>query len=448
MARRGFLGAVLDAFERAQDTTNANELFFGGGLFSSPSATGIQINQQTALQATAVMACVTVLANDVSKMTPALYRKVDVLGKSKVGRRTVEPKDNPLAALLLRPNDWQTWPEFCRQMMVGFLMRGNAYAVIVRDERANPVMFVPINPDRVALWEAPGGSLFWQVTRAGLHEMAVLRNEPYLIPYRDVFHLKDLSANGLIGMSRIAIAREAIALALGQEQQYARLMGNGARPSGILSTDKNLSPEAAERNKARWQEAHGGLMKGGGTAVLEGGLKWTPLSLDAVDLQFLQMRQFQISEIARMFRVPMHMIGDLSKGTFNNITQQSQEYRNNTLMDHVDVWEKRFGFQFDLDAEDLLVDFDEGALLKADVLTRYNVGRIGKLSGLITTNEWREPEGFDPVEGGDEIMNPVNMAALGSDTTGTAPDGAGRPAGTPDSGAKGEQEPVNDTTEE
>lgn len=426
---RGVVGAVLRAFRRSQDTTLDSELFFSGGLWSSPSATGIQINQQTALQATAVMACVSILSEDVSKMTPALCRKVDVAGKPLAGRRVVKPNEHPLARLLLRPNDWQTWPEFCRQMMVAYLMRGNAYAVIIRDGRGSPVMFVPINPDHVSLWEAPGGSLFWYVTRAGLHEMAVLKDEPYLIPYRDVFHLKDLSANGLIGLSRIAIAREAIALALGQEQQYARLMGNGARPSGILSTDKNLTEEQAKRNKERWNQAHGGLLKGGGTAVLEGGLKWTPLTLTAVDLQFLQLRQFQLSEIARMFRVPMHMIGDLSRGTFNNISQQAQEYRNNTLTSHVDVWEARFDFQFGLSEQDMFVDFDENKLLKADVMTRYQIGRIGKLSGLIATNEWRLSEGLDPVAGGDELMNPVNMAVLGSDIAGAAADGAGRPDG-------------------
>lgn len=427
--RSGIMGAMLSGLQRTG--TLDSELFLDGGMWSSPSVTGIQINQQTALQATAVMACVTVLSNDVSKMTPALKKwlKVTVGGVDRRKVVVVQSNEDPFAALLKRPNGWQTWPEFCRQMVVAYLMRGNAYAVIVRDGRGYPVMLVPVNPDRVALWESPGGSLFWMVTRAGLHEMAVLRNEPYLIPYRDVFHLKDLSANGLIGMSRIAVAREAIALALGQERQYAQLMGNGARPSGLLSTDRNLTPEQATRNKDRWQEAHGGLLRGGGTAVLEGGLKWTPLTLNAVDLQFLQLRQFQLSEIARMFRVPMHMIGDLSRGTFNNITQQSQEYRNNTLMDHVDIWEKRFDFQFDLAQADKFVDFDEGALLKADVTTRYTVGRIGKLSGLISTNEWREPEGLDAVEGGDELMQPMNMAPLGSDMTGDAPDGAGRPPG-------------------
>lgn len=426
MPRRGLVGSMVGAFARSTDSQSAGEAFFSGGLWSSTSATGIQINQQTALQATAVMACVSVLSEDISKMTPSLYERVDIDNYKLSGRRLVT--NNPLAKLLKRPNDWQTWPEFCRQMVIGYLLRGNAYAVIIRDARANPIMLVAINPDRVALWEAPGGSLFWAVTRSGLHEMAVLKDEPYLIPYMDVFHLKDLSANGLIGMSRIAMAREAIALALGQEQQYARLMGNGARPSGVLSTDKSLTPEQATRNKQRWSEAHGGLQRGGGTAVLEGGLKWTPLSLSSVDLQFLQMRQFQLSEIARMFRVPMHMIGDLSKGTFNNITQQSQEYRNNTLTSHSDVWEKRFDFQFGLSASRLEVDFDESALLKADITARYAAYRIGIMTEFLQRNEVRIAEGLDPLPGGEGLRTVSTAGGAGSDATGVAPDGAGEPS--------------------
>lgn len=424
MARRGLLGSLIPTVKRdAQD----NEMFpLDGMLFSVPSITGLVINQQTALQATAVMACTSTLSEDVSKMTPGLFRKVDIEGYKGGGRQKVD--DHPIARLLVKPNTWQTWPEFCRFMVVAYLLRGNAYAVILRDRRGDPVMFVPINPDRVALWEAPGGSLFWQVSRAGLHELAILKDQPFLIPYDDVFHLKDLSANGLVGMSRISLAREAIGLALGQEQQYARLMGNGARPSGILSTEKNMSPEAADRNKERWQQAHAGLLRGGGTAILEGGLKWTPLSLSAVDLQFLQLRQFQLAEIARMFRVPLHMIGDLSRGTFNNITQQSQEYRNNTLTSHSDIWEKRFAFQFNLDAENLFVDFDESALLKADITARYGAYRVGIMTEFLERNECRIAEGLDPKPEGKGLRTVSTAGGAGSDLSGEAPDGAGKPS--------------------
>jgi HK97 family phage portal protein len=208
MAYRGFMGAVL---KRSADPEGK---WFGG--FGVASATGLHIDQQTAMAATAVMACVSVLSEDVSKMTPDIFRRVTVVNHDRGGRKVA--KDHFLYNLLWSPNPVQTWPEFCRFMMVAYLLRGNAYAVMIRNGRGIPIMWLPINPDHVALWESPDGSLFWRVTRIGLWQTAMLRDLPLLIPYEDVFHLKDLSANGLVGTSRITLAREAIGLSIGQER--------------------------------------------------------------------------------------------------------------------------------------------------------------------------------------------------------------------------------------
>lgn len=424
----GALGGVRRLW-RSTDSTLAGEEFFTGALISTPTATGIQINQQTAMQVATVLACVSILAEDVSKMTPRLFRRRD----DNKGRDEV--KDHWLADLLWQPNTWQTWPEFCRQMVVAFLLRGNGYAVIIRDGRGRPVMLVPINPDRVALWQSPDGSLFWMVTRNGLHELAVLRDLPLLIPYEDVLHLKDLSADGLVGLSRITLAREAIALAAGQEQQQARLIGNGARPSGILTTEQKLTPEIAKRAKDNWQAAQGGIVNTGKTAVLEAGLKWQALSLNSVDLQFLQLRQFQIVEICRLFRVPPHMVGaELGRGAMQQLVQQGQDYRNNTLTSHTDVWERRFDFTFSLRRQGLFVDFDEGQLLKADLVARYNAYRIAKFGGWLNTNEIRIAEGMNSIgPEGEAYWQPNNMLpenagdVAGSAASGEAPTGAGQP---------------------
>jgi len=427
---RGLFGALARGAQIATRGVTGGESFWNGYYWSSPSATGIQINQQTALQATAVMACVRILSEDVSKMTPRLFRKYDK-GIHKNGARVqVTSKENPLAAVLVRPNDWQTWPEFCRQMEIGYALRGNAYAVILRNRRDEPVMLVPINPDRVSLWQDPNGELFWWVTRSGLHEMHVLRNQPLLVPYRDVFHLKDLSADGLVGTSPIALAREAIGLSLAQEQQYARLMGNGARPSGVLATDQRLTDASAARIRADWENMNAGLANAGRTAILEAGLKWTPLTISSVDLQFLQMRKFQVEEIARIFRVPPHMLGVTERGGLANIVQQAQDYQNNTLTSHTDVWEKRFAFTFDLEDGVELVDFDKKALLKADLTARYNAHRVGVLTGWDTRNEVRIEEGKDPLPNLDEPIYPSNeigASGIGSDLGGENP-GAGKPS--------------------
>ena len=192
---------------RSTDTT-ADALLWGDQLWSVPSTAGVEINQQTALGAVCVMACVMMLTEDVAKLPVSLYRL-----RSDSSREQIT--DHPLALLLEEPNEWQDWLEFAEMVQVGLVLRGNGYAVIIRDWRGRPVKLVPINPDRVALWEAPTGELFYRVTPFGLHEMAELRDMPFLIPAADMFHLRGLSVNGLLGASRIAVARDAIGLTLG-----------------------------------------------------------------------------------------------------------------------------------------------------------------------------------------------------------------------------------------
>lgn len=435
---RGFLGNLASYVRDAGDGGTSTPF----GLWSMPSATGIQINQQTALQVSTCMACVSVLAEDTSKMPPRLFKYVPKLGYWNGSRHYLGTNEHALVRLLRMPNDWQTWPEFCQQMMIGMVLRGNAYAVILRDRNGFPTKLVPINPDRVALLEAANGMLFFNVARAGLHEMAVLRDQPLNIPYEDVLHIKGLSQNGLVGMSKIAINREAIALALAQEQQYARMMGNGARPSGILTTKEKITDVAAAKIRDDWNSINSGLVNSGRTAILEYGLTWQPLTLSSVDMQFLQLRGFQVQEIARLFRVPPHMVGDMSRVAFNSLTQLSQDYRNNTLMTYTTLIEHRLMMTFDLWDDEIVCECDTNQLMRADLLTRYNAHRIGILTAFEKPNEARIDEGKDVDEDGDKLLSPTNMAPLGTlPGDGETPPGSGANNSTPGSDQTGVGEP-------
>ena len=220
---------------------------FWGGWNSVPTATGIEINQRSAMQVATVMACVRIISEDISKMTPRLYRMAADGSRQEV-------VSGALADRLWQPNDWGYVARILPDD--GDRVRA-ARERLLRDHprRARqPGTLVPINPDHVTLWEAPDGSLIDLVTLIGTDEMAVLSGLPMLIPADYIFHLKDLSANGLIGQSPISLAREAIALSAAQEQQLARLMGNGARPSGVLTTDKTLTPDVAKRLKDNWND--------------------------------------------------------------------------------------------------------------------------------------------------------------------------------------------------
>lgn len=408
---------------RSTDTT-ADALLWGDQLWSVPSVAGVEINQQTALGASSVMACVMMLTEDVAKLPVSLYTK------RANGARVPETK-HPLADLLEEPNEWQTWLEFAEMIQCGLVLRGNGIAVIIRDNRGKPKKLVPINPDRCALWEAQSGELFYRITPFGLHEMAQLKDEPFLIPAEDIFHLRGMSVNGLMGASRIALAREAVGLTLAQERVASQWIGVGSKPSGALTTEEKLDDKTVERVKAAWKEYNSGLANAGKVAIFEAGLKWTPMSLSSQEMEFIGARQFQIAEIARIFRVPPHMIGELSRSTNNNIVQQSQEYVNYTISGYTRRWKtkmrKVFGLAY---PDDIHVEFDLSEIVRADIVARYNAYRVGIMSGFLKPNEARVDDGRDPDPEGDHLLQPMNMSEMGSQSSGTGSDtggGSGRP---------------------
>ena len=180
---------------------------------------------------------------------------------------------------------------------------------------------------------------------------------------------------------------------------------------------------------ADWKAKHSGLANTGNIPVLEQGLKWQPMSLSSIDMEFISARAFQLQEVCRIFRVPPHMVGELTRSTNNNIGQQGQEYVNYTLSGYTSRWSSKLSSQFGLKRQGLFVDFDYRAITRGDLAARYNAYRTGIMSMFMTPNEARIDDGRNPLEGGDKLQQPQNMAAAGSQSTGTAPDGAGRPAG-------------------
>lgn len=424
---------------RTTDTTT-DALNWADWGWSVPTAAGVAVNQASAMQVSAVFACVSMIAYDLAKLGAAIFRG------QRHGKRQ-KATDHVLYPLLRTPAPWLTWFEFCGMLQTSVLLRGNGYAVILRDRRGAPQMLVPINPDRVALWEAPDGALFYMVTRSGLHEMAVLRDEPLLIAAEDIFHLKALTMNGLLGLSPISLARESIGLAIAQEQLASRWAGNSAKPSGILTTEQRLSPEAATRLAEDWKKLNTGLFNAGKTAILEQGLKWQSLAMTSSDMEFIAARDFQLAEIARVYRMPPHMLGVVTRTSGNSITQLAQEYLNYTLSTWIEMWEQRIPFTFDLDPDELFIEFDVDRLLRADIATRFAANRVALGgAGWRTVNEVRADEGQDGVEGGDTVFRPLNTVdidqpdpvlpppeqqggepAVGSEQTGEGAEGGGRP---------------------
>lgn len=391
-------------------------------LGSIASASGAQVSQATAMSVSTANACVNRLATDLARCTPYLYRRNEDGSEERVA-------DHPVAALFDRPNRQQTWFEFARQMWTGYLLRGNAPAPIRRDKRGDPNELIPVNPDAMMVMEASDGTIYYNINRIGLWQIAMLREFPQSIPSEDVFHLRDLTFNALVGVSNIGLARDAIGLSMALEQQANRWIANGARPSTWLKTAKQLSDPAAKRLKAQFDDLHAGYQNTGKTVVLEDGIEPVALQLTSVDLEFIAQRKLQPEEICRFFGVPPHKVGIASeaRGASQNLAAQDQDYVNSAITHRAVNFEQRFRWTFGLETEELHVKLDLSQLLRADIMTRANASRINILSGKTTQNEERRADGLPPMPGGDRLMMPTNMAAEGSDVSGQAPDGAGRP---------------------
>lgn len=407
--------------EKSQGSAGVPAQGFLPTLGATPSATRLLISQGTAMAVSAVYACVSIRSQDVARCTPRLFEKAKEEGEK---RKLIT--NHPVAKLLARPNERQNWFEFCEQVNAGYLLRGNGYAAIQHDSRGKPVGLIPVSPDAAMVLEAPEGQIFYKVNRVGLWQMAMLKEFPVSIPAEDMFHLRGLTFNALVAASTINLARDSIGVAMALEQQAARWMANGARPSVVLQTKKSLNKEAADRLKQQWNDLFGGLMNVGRTAVLEDGIEAKPLALTTADIEYIAQSNFQLTDIARFYRMPPLKLG-LSELRGVNLVEVNQDYVTNTIMPDVHRWEQKLEQTFDLAAEGLEVDMDESNLLRADITSRYNAARIGLLSGFLKPNEVREAEGLEPVDGGDEVYRPLNMAPLGSDVDGNAGDGAGRP---------------------
>jgi HK97 family phage portal protein len=401
------------------------------------SATGDVITQLSALRVSTVWACVTILAEDVAKLPWHVYRK------AATGEKTIAA-EHPLERLLQRPNNWQTGFEFKEQMMAALLMRRNAYAPIIRDGRGRPTALIPVNPDWSTLFEAPDGSLFYEVARSGQHLAAMLRSLPQKIPADDMLHIRGMSLNGLWGQSAISSGRDAIGLALAQQEMAAIYASNGTQLSGVLQTDKSLSDQAYARLEKSWKEKRAGKANAGETAILEEGLKFSKLALTSVDAEFDAARRRQVEEIARLFRVPPHKLGIIESRTAgSSLVQQDQDYVNNVVSSWAERIEAKMNETFGLDEAGVFVEFDFSRFLRADILTRYQAYRLATGGAAwLTPNEVRRPEGVADDPDGNVLLRPAALvplgtpvgaaagAALGSDATGSpAPGGDGDPVG-------------------
>jgi HK97 family phage portal protein len=357
---------------------------------------GVRIDPETALRSTVVLACVRVLSGSVAGLPLHLYRRTADGGKELA-------RDNPLYRVLHdRPNSWQTSYEWREQLMLHLLTHGQAFVEITG---AGPsTQLIVLHPSRMKVDRVESGRLRYTYREDGGGSTVYSQDA--------IMHLRWMSDDGVNGLVPVELARDAIGLARALEIHGATYFGNGARPGVILSTDQMLSPEAAENTRNQWERAHRGPDRAHRTAVLQGGLKVNELGGNNQEAQYLEARRFAIEECARVWGVPPHLVGDLSRSSFSNIEQQSLDYVQNGLM----PWLRRIESAIARDLltdDDTFAEFDTRGALRADAAGRSAYYQTLWNLGVASVNEIRSWENLNPVEGGDTRFVQLNMQTLG-----------------------------------
>ena len=399
---------ILSGFFKSRDkpenrTTGSSYAFYLGGTSS-----GKAVNERTAMQMTAVYACVRILSEAIAGLPLHLYKYREDGGKEKA-------IDHSLYCLLHdEPNPEMSSFVFRETLMTHLLLWGNAYAQIIRNGHGEVIALYPLMPNKMSVNRDSSGTLYYEYTRQ-TEDAPTLKGTTVKLKPSEVLHIPGLGFDGLVGYSPIAMAKNAIGLAIATEEYGSKFFANGATPGGILEHPGVVKDPERVRNS--WNSAFGGSGNANKVAVLEEGMKYTPISISPEQAQFLETRKFQIDEIARIFRVPPHMVGDLEKSSFSNIEQQSLEFVKYTLDPWVTRWEQSIyrTLLSPNEKKDFFVKFNVEGLLRGDYVSRMNGYATARQNGWMSANDIRELENMDRIpaeEGGDLYLINGNMLPL------------------------------------
>ena len=400
----GIFSRLFRARDKPQNKTVGSSFsFMMGG-----STSGKSVTERSSMQMTAVYACVRILSEAIAGLPLHLYRYKEDGGKE-------QAVDNNLYRLLHdEPNPEMTSFVFRETLMTHLLLWGNAYAQIIRNGKGEVIALYPLMPNKMSVDRDEKGQLYYTYSRAN-EEAATMTGNTVILKPSDVLHIPGLGFDGLVGYSPIAMAKNAIGMAIACEEFGAKFFANGAAPSGVLEHPGTIKDPAKVRDS--WNSTFGGSANSGKVAVLEEGMKYTPISISPEQAQFLETRKFQINEIARIFRVPPHMVGDLEKSSFSNIEQQSLEFVKYTLEPWVVRWEQALSRALLSITEKptYFFKFNLEGLLRGDYQSRMNGYAIARQNGWMSANDIRELENQDRIpaeEGGDLYLINGNMLPL------------------------------------
>jgi HK97 family phage portal protein len=361
-----------------------------------------EIDSDTAMKYTAVFACNRVLAETLASTPIKVYKK------TKEGRE--EASDNDLYDILHnKPNDEMSPFNFKEVMMLNQNLGGNAFAQKIFNKFGDIIGLYPLRWQDVKIDRQKNGELIYKIKQEDKTEKILTR--------KDIFHVPGMSYDGVNGLSPIEYVNRAIKLGLSYEEFGEKFYQNGANASGIVEHPDAMSEEAFLRFKREFARAFQGLANSGKPIILEGGAKYTQLTMKPADAQLLESKRFQIEDIARIYRVPLHLIQDLTRSTNNNIEHQSLEFVMYTMLPHFQRWEENINMQLltrEQRKQGYYVEFKIDNLLRGDSKSRAESYRIGRDAGYLSVNEVRKMENLDPIDNGNIYLQPLNYIEAGT----------------------------------
>ena len=400
----GIFSGLFKSRDHPKDATTGSAYHF----FMGNSTSGKAVTERSAMQMTAVYSCVRILAEAIAGLPLQLYKYTDTGGKEKA-------IEHPLYLLLHdEPNPEMTSFIFRETLMTHLLLWGNAYAQIIRNGKNEVLSLYPLMPNRMTVDRDEHGRLYYSY-QMQTDDGAGMKQGTVVLSPQDVLHIPGLGFDGLVGYSPIAMAKNAIGLAIATEEYGSKFFANGATPGAVLEHPGLIKDP--EKVRESWNAAFRGSGNANKVAVLEEGMKYTPISIAPEQAQFLETRKFQIDEIARIFRVPPHMIGDLEKSSFNNIEQQSLEFVKYTLDPWVCRWEQAMNRSLlsEKEKSGYFIKFNVDGLLRGDYQSRMNGYAVGRQNGWLSANDIRELENMDQIpdeDGGNLYLVNGNMTKL------------------------------------
>lgn len=359
----------------------------GFGDMPGMAVTGHSVNNRTAENLSAVLGCVSAISTAIASLPAYLYRR------GTKGRDLDE--GHPLNRLIRRgPNAWQTWPDFIEWMVASTLLRGNGLAEIISDRQGAVIELRPIPWDWVSVYMLPTGRLAYDVTEQTGTWGSTGRLRRLL--QGEVIHLRDRSDDGLLGRSRLSRASEVVGAGIALQEATGALWRNGVFPSGALSIEGALKPEQRTQLRQTLTESHAGAGRNAKVLILEGGMKWQQITISPEDAEILESRRFSVEEIARLYQVPPPIIQDYTHNTFTNSEAAGRWFAQFTIGPWVRKLEAEIARTVMSEDDSLSVEFDLSGFMRGDYTARWQAHEIAVRNNILTRNEVREIEGWNP----------------------------------------------------